>query len=73
MLDVIEDVRNEFKIKLTDKFEEEVISFLNTNGGNIYIGGAVFVHGNVACVAGAVYGRADDSARQGIFGGRLMR
>ena len=31
MLDVIEDVRNEFKIKLTDKFEEEVISFLNTN------------------------------------------
>ena len=38
MLNVIEDVRNEFKIKLTDKFEEEVISFLNTNGGNIYIG-----------------------------------
>lgn len=38
MLDIIEDVRNEFKIKLTDKFEEEVISFLNTNGGNIYIG-----------------------------------
>ena len=38
MLDVIEDVRNEFKVKLTDKVEEEVISFLNTNGGNIYIG-----------------------------------
>lgn len=38
MLDVIEDVRNEFKVKLTDKFEGEVISFLNTNGGNIYIG-----------------------------------
>ena len=38
MLDVIEDVRNEFKVKLTDKFEEEVISFLNTSGGNIYIG-----------------------------------
>lgn len=38
MLDVIEDARNEFKVKLTDKFEEEVISFLNTNGGNIYIG-----------------------------------
>ena len=31
-------VRNEFKVKLIDKFEEEVISFLNTNGGNIYIG-----------------------------------
>ena len=38
MLDVIEDARNEFKVKLSDKFEEEVISFLNTNGGNIYIG-----------------------------------
>ena len=38
MIDVIEDVRNEFKTKLTDKFEEEVIAFLNTNGGNIYIG-----------------------------------
>lgn len=30
MIDVIEDVINEFKVKLTDKFEEEVISFLNT-------------------------------------------
>ena len=38
MLNIIEDVRNEFKVKLTDKFEEEVISFLNTNGGNIYLG-----------------------------------
>lgn len=38
MLDIIEDSQNEFKIKLTEKFEQEVISFLNTNGGNIYIG-----------------------------------
>ena len=38
MLGVIEDTRNEFKIKLTDNFEKEVVSFLNTNGGNIYIG-----------------------------------
>ncbi len=38
MVDTIEDVRNEFKIKLTDKFEEEVIAFLNTNGGNIFLG-----------------------------------
>ena len=37
MIDVIEDVRNEFKVKLIDKFEEEVISFLNTNGGNILL------------------------------------
>ena len=38
MVDAVEDVRNEFKIKLTDKFEEEVIAFLNTNGGNIFLG-----------------------------------
>lgn len=30
MVGTVEDVRNEFKIKLTDKFEEEVIAFLNT-------------------------------------------
>ena len=36
---IIEDVRNEFKIKLTDNLEETVISFLNSkDGGNIYIG-----------------------------------
>lgn len=29
MLDVIEDIRNEFKIKLTDNLEKEVIAFLN--------------------------------------------
>lgn len=33
MLDIIEDVINEFKIKSTDKFEEELISFLSTNDG----------------------------------------
>jgi predicted HTH transcriptional regulator len=38
MIDVIEDVRNEFKVKLTDKLESEVISFLNSEGGNIFIG-----------------------------------
>ena len=38
MLDVIEDIRNEFKIKLTDDLEKEVIAFLNTQGGNIFIG-----------------------------------
>ena len=38
MIDVIEDYRNEFKLKLTDKLEKEVIGFLNTKGGNIYIG-----------------------------------
>ena len=38
MLNVIEDNRNEFKIKLSDDFEKEVISVLNTDGGNIFIG-----------------------------------
>lgn len=39
MLDVIEDSRNEFKVKLPDNLEETVISFLNSkDGGNIYIG-----------------------------------
>lgn len=38
MLNIIEDRRNEFKIKLTDDFEKEVIAFLNTDGGNIFIG-----------------------------------
>ena len=38
MIGVIEDYRNEFKLKLTDKLEKEVVGFLNTKGGNIYIG-----------------------------------
>ncbi len=39
MVNVIEDDRNEFKIKLTDDLEETVIGFLNSkDGGNIYIG-----------------------------------
>lgn len=38
MIDVIEDVRNEFKEILNDKLEKEVISFLTASGGNIYIG-----------------------------------
>jgi len=38
MLDIIEDKRNEFKIKVTDDLEKEVIAFLNTDGGNLFIG-----------------------------------
>ena len=37
MLNVNEDIRNEFKIKITDKLENEVIAFLNTKGGNMQI------------------------------------
>lgn len=33
-----EDKRTEFKIKLTDDLEKEVIAFLNTDGGNMFIG-----------------------------------
>lgn len=38
MLNIVEDKRNEFKVKLTEDFEKEVIAFLNTEGGNIFIG-----------------------------------
>ena len=38
MLALLEDKRNEFKIKLTETLEKEVIAFLNTDGGNIFIG-----------------------------------
>ena len=39
MVETIENSRNEFKIKLTDKLEQTVIGFLNSkDGGNLYIG-----------------------------------
>lgn len=38
MLNLIEDARTEFKAILNDKLEKEVVSFLNADGGNIYIG-----------------------------------
>ena len=38
MLELLEDKRTEFKIKVTDNIEKEVIAFLNTDGGNIFIG-----------------------------------
>ncbi|CCY46648.1 putative uncharacterized protein [Firmicutes bacterium CAG:822] len=52
MLDVIEDTRNELKIKLADKFEQEVIAFLNTAGGNIFIG--VNDKGNIIGINGDI-------------------
>ena len=45
MIDVVEDSRTEFKVKLVDDLEETVIAFLNKDGGNIYIG--VDDNGNV--------------------------
>ena len=38
MIGLLEDKRTEFKVKLTDSLEKEVIAFLNTDGGNIFIG-----------------------------------
>lgn len=39
MIDMIEDSRTEFKVKLVDDLEEITIGFLNSrDGGNIYIG-----------------------------------
>ncbi len=38
MIGLLEDKRTEFKVKITDSLEKEVIAFLNTEGGNIFIG-----------------------------------
>lgn len=38
MIGLLEDKRTEFKVKITDTLEKEVIAFLNTDGGNIFIG-----------------------------------
>ncbi len=73
MLNIIEDVRNEFKIKLTDKFEEEVISFLNTNGGNIFIGvndkgNVVGINGNIDFVQRKIKDRIKDNIMPSTLG-----
>lgn len=73
MLGVIEDVRNEFKVKLTDKFEEEVISFLNTNGGNVYIGvndlgNIVGVNGNIDLLQRTIKDRIKDNIMPSTLG-----
>ena len=73
MLDVIEDVRNEFKIKLTDKFEEEVISFLNANGGNIYVGvndkeNIIGINGNIDLLQRTIKDRIKDNIMPSTLG-----
>lgn len=52
MLGLLEDKRNEFKIKLADILEKEVIVFLNTEGGNIFIG--IDDKGNINGVTGNI-------------------
>ena len=73
MLNIIEDVRNEFKVKLTDKFEEEVISFLNTNGGNIYLGvndkgDIVGINGNIDLLQRTIKDRIKDNIMPSTLG-----
>lgn len=73
MLNIIEDVRNEFKVKLTDKFEEEVISFLNTNGGNIYIGvndkgDIIGINGNIDLLQRTIKDRIKDNIMPSTLG-----
>lgn len=72
-LDVIENVRNEFKVKLTDKFEEEVISFLNTNGGNIYIGvndkgDVIGINGNIDLLQRTIKDKIKDNIMPSTLG-----
>lgn len=73
MIDIIEDVRNEFKVKLTDKFEEEVISFLNTNGGNIYIGindkgDIIGINGNIDLLQRTIKDKIKDNIMPSTLG-----
>ena len=73
MIDIIEDVRNEFKVKVTDKLENEVISFLNTNGGNIFIGvndkgKVVGIKGNVDFLQRTIKDRLKDNIMPSIVG-----
>lgn len=73
MIDVIEDVRNEFKVKLTDNLEKEVISFLNTSGGNIFIGindkGAIIgINGDIDLLQRTIKDRIKDNISPSTLG-----
>lgn len=73
MLNIIEDKRNEFKVKLTDNFEKEVIAFLNTDGGNIFIGvddsGKIVGNvGNIDLLQRKIKDRIKDNIRPSTLG-----
>lgn len=73
MLNIIEDKRNEFKVKLTDDFEKEVIAFLNTDGGNIFIGvddsGKIIGNaGNIDLLQRKIKDRIKDNIRPSTLG-----
>ena len=73
MLDIIEDVRTEFKTKLNDKFEQEVIAFLNTNVGNIFIGvndkgNIIGINGNIDLLQRIIKDRIKDNIMPSTLG-----
>lgn len=73
MKNKIEDQRNEFKIKLTEDLEKTVISFLNADGGNLYIGvndkGIIEgVKGNIDLLQRTIKDRIKDNIRPSIMG-----
>lgn len=73
MLNIVEDKRNEFKTKLTDDFEKEVIAFLNTEGGNIFLGvsdnGCVLDNiGNIDLLQRTIKDRIKDNIRPSTLG-----
>lgn len=73
MLDVVEDVKNEFKVKLTDKLEICVIAFLNTNGGDLYLGvndkgEVVGLNGNLDILQRKIKDRIKDNISPSVVG-----
>lgn len=73
MLDVVEDVKNEFKVKLTDKLEICVIAFLNTNGGDLYLGvndkgEVVGLNGNLDILQRKIKNRIKDNISPSVVG-----
>ena len=72
ILSNIESNRQEFKEKLTDNLEREVVAFLNSNGGQIYIGikkdGSVIGVHNADELQLQIKDRLINNIRPGIMG-----
>ncbi len=73
MINKFEDQRNEFKIKLTDNLEKVVISFLNADGGNIFIGvddkgNILGLKGNIDYLQRTIKDRIKDNIRPSTMG-----
>jgi len=73
MLDIVEDNRNEFKVKLSYNFEKEIISFLNTNGGNLFVGVSdngkiIGINGNIDLLQRTIKDRIKDNISPSTLG-----